>query len=56
MVPAVPALFWQEWNLEWELCNEDMLQRQTPIQLMKPGAGSTGLRASEQMGVQCLGQ
>lgn len=56
MVPAVPALFWQEWNLEWELCNEDMLQRQTPNQLMKPGAGSTGLGASEQMGVQCLGQ
>ena len=39
----------------WELCNEDTLQRQTPTQLMKPGAGPTGLGASEQMGVQCLG-
>lgn len=45
MVPAVPALFWQEWNRECEnsavrtLCSEDTLQRHTPNQLMKPGAG-----------------
>ena len=45
MVPAVPALFWQEWNRECEnaavrtRCSEDTLQQHTPNQLMKPGAG-----------------